>query len=1280
MRTSPLRLTLSLVMWLIILILGCGGGGSNTPTLPDPGGPDPDTSGGLPGPTPDGPGGGGSGGGGGIPTTDADVRSGATDDTGVVTLPAFAKADSSSRAGKAVRFQIADESGTPLPGVFIVNIRKGNEFVGAIVPRQANRAPRFFFSQKIPDRVITADGSGEEEREAAILTDEFGTPVSSALNIAVEGNTIIVRLNLEADAVLSASTGIGINNRYFIDNDLLNRLLAFEAFASFEGVFNQAQLGNAVADALDTGGGYLYLAALVEEGGLVGNWQLGAALESDPNDPTYRKFLDRLSAGGTQNTYFQQQLAVAGSATKTAIRAAFDDVFGNGPVPANLRSGQRYLLVKVRPTAADAGYTGDNQNVLVAIPVAPRSLSLSGADGTPIFQVDQSKGLLAVADYTAGSTIALSPNPTASEGISSRVALTMTPFRPGDALSRPGNPLALTAVDELQRNLRADYFIPDYFGDPTTYPQNQLGSGCSVCVQSNVLSVVGPNGAITNLPPKAKITLLDPASGSGRISNGQLGVIVSASGTSDPDGNLASVAINWGDSTPETLLPGSPIDVSQAVNHTYTAPGTYTIRLTATDDGDPTGQATAQVQVTAVANANPDLCVSEAIPAIEGGEVRGQVPFSPEFKFLCSSDADSDIFATGRITIVFGDGPQLNNEPFANYTTVKKPYVNPGEYNFVATLKDVDGGTDTFTVKIIAEARPDNQLPIAVAGAEPTEGEAPLTVSFSSAGSNDPDGTITSYLWNFGDPAVSGGGVSILPNPQYTYVQPDLTGEGYTATLQVIDNSGLGAPNDRSSDTVVIKVNAASNLAPEVFITAPPVAEVNQPVQFSSLGSNDPDGNNLANYFWDFGDGNTSALPNPTHTYTTPPEEGFYFVTLQITDDGTPPRTGFAEAQIQVIAEFDEEQPFAIIEPQGPTFAENSVTVELDASASFSPIGRAISSYDWQFTDDGSTDTGAVVTKTFSTLGNHSVILTVTDEDGRTGATAIPIFVSLGPPFGLGARVVARATALPIQSPTGVSMQFFSTGTHDPEGEAIQIIGWDFGDGQVSGDANPMHIYALPGLYQVTMIASELLPEPDPQRFVSAQLLVRVVEAPPNIPPVALAGVDAYVGDAPLTVNFAADFAIDPDGTLSEESFAWDFGDGNADIGTAPSHTYADPGFYEVTLVVTDTLGASSQSNILVAVGPFADNVAPLIDIVPVGGTLVFSALTGFTLDLSGTIDVEDEAVTFSTDFGDGSEVVEGTNPAHIYAAPGRYTVTVQAQDESGGRINRYFDVLVAPA
>ena len=85
-----------------------------------------------------------------------------------------------------------------------------------------------------------------------------------------------------------------------------------------------------------------------------------------------------------------------------------------------------------------------------------------------------------------------------------------------------------------------------------------------------------------------------------------------------------------------------------------------------------------------------------------------------------------------------------------------------------------------------------NQPPVAAITVDRTTGAAPLTVSFSSSGSRDPDGTIVSYAWNFGD-----GTSSALPAPVKTYGSPG----NFTARLTVTDN---GAATGSATTTIAV--------------------------------------------------------------------------------------------------------------------------------------------------------------------------------------------------------------------------------------------------------------------------------------------------------------------------------------------------------------------------------------------------------------------------------------------------------------------------------------------
>jgi PKD repeat protein len=163
-----------------------------------------------------------------------------------------------------------------------------------------------------------------------------------------------------------------------------------------------------------------------------------------------------------------------------------------------------------------------------------------------------------------------------------------------------------------------------------------------------------------------------------------------------------------------------------------------------------------------------------------------------------------------------------------------------------------------------------NQPPKALASASPTSGNAPLAVNFTGSNSSDPDGSIVSYAWNFGD-----GTSSASANPQHTY---NAAGS-YTATLTVTDNGGL----TNSASVVIAVTTAPVNQPPRAVASANPASGVAPlTVNFTGVNSNDPDGS-IVSYAWNFGDGTSSTLANPQHTYNA---AGSYTATLTVTDNG----------------------------------------------------------------------------------------------------------------------------------------------------------------------------------------------------------------------------------------------------------------------------------------------------------------------------------------------------------------------------------------------------------
>ena len=142
--------------------------------------------------------------------------------------------------------------------------------------------------------------------------------------------------------------------------------------------------------------------------------------------------------------------------------------------------------------------------------------------------------------------------------------------------------------------------------------------------------------------------------------------------------------------------------------------------------------------------------------------------------------------------------------------------------------------------------------------ASPTSGQAPLTVHFN----NTSTGTITSFIWDFGD-----GQSSTQQNPTHVYQNNGY----YTATLVVI------GPGGTSTKTVAISVLPPK---PKANFTAIPTSgRAPLTVRFTDTSTGV-----ITRYFWSFGDGSSSSAQNPgSHVYRMP---GFYTITLTVTGPG----------------------------------------------------------------------------------------------------------------------------------------------------------------------------------------------------------------------------------------------------------------------------------------------------------------------------------------------------------------------------------------------------------
>ncbi len=143
-------------------------------------------------------------------------------------------------------------------------------------------------------------------------------------------------------------------------------------------------------------------------------------------------------------------------------------------------------------------------------------------------------------------------------------------------------------------------------------------------------------------------------------------------------------------------------------------------------------------------------------------------------------------------------------------------------------------------------------------------------ILFNATASRDPDGTIVTYTWDFGD-GTTGTGVTVSHSYANTGNAASAT---FTVTLTVTDSSGMTA-STTSVKTITDRPPTAS------FTFSPTKPVVGQTVTFDASASADPDGT-IISYAWTFGDGTTGTGKMTTHAYNV---SGNFSVTLAVTDN-----------------------------------------------------------------------------------------------------------------------------------------------------------------------------------------------------------------------------------------------------------------------------------------------------------------------------------------------------------------------------------------------------------
>ncbi|MGD9492677.1 MAG: PKD domain-containing protein [Bacteroidales bacterium] len=643
------------------------------------------------------------------------------------------------------------------------------------------------------------------------------------------------------------------------------------------------------------------------------------------------------------------------------------------------------------------------------------------------------------------------------------------------------------------------------------------------------------------------------------------------------------MTVDWGDGVIETLLPSS---VGQTICHNYLISGcvagsmtNYAVILTAQNVCDFSQSSWSPVRV----YEPPEAVFNIVDDSVCVGE---------NATFINVSEPNLCAAASATwYTWDFGDGtssgPTLVPAGSSPQQTIAHAYGDTGVYvvTLTANNSSVNGCGMTSFQGLVYVSQTYAQFSYdTVCFGDPTH-----FVDSSWALSS----SIATWNWSFGD-----GGTSTAQNPTYTY-----TAWGdFNATLTVTSDAGCTA-----FMTHVVHVDTL----PFVQFAWDTVC-VGNPTTFTDLsyGRGAP----IFSYFWDFGDGNTSTLENPNHIFGS---AGSFIVSLTVTD---------AKGCVNSLSHSVPVSPPPMADFEADTVCVGSATVFADQSTA--PFGTIVS-WNWDFGDGSGTSAIQNPTYMYADTGNYNVTLIVETNIGCIDTITLPVYVAPIPLADFSFDVVCAKNPTTF---TDASQSF---------GWPITSWQWNFGDGNTSSIQNPIHTYAGPGLYTVSLIIAN--------QFGCSDTIAYSVPVD-SIPTAAFVANNACLYQ---TVAFT-DLSISHGSNIV--GWEWDFGDGTTSVLQNPTHVYAAAGVYSVTLIVTSAIGCIDSVSLPVSVYPL-----------PEAGYTMVSACEGDPVSFTDTsLANGGSIVSWDWDFGDGSGTSALQNPQYFYADTGTYNVTLIVFNSNG--------------
>jgi len=581
---------------------------------------------------------------------------------------------------------------------------------------------------------------------------------------------------------------------------------------------------------------------------------------------------------------------------------------------------------------------------------------------------------------------------------------------------------------------------------------------------------------------------------------------------------------------------------SQNPAHSFVIAGNYTVNLTVTNPAGSSSLTRAD-SISVLVTIGPVYLASSSWDVPSVGSLA-----APSFADL-DGDGDSDLMIGGRDGITYG---YENTGSAGSPTWTAKPAWNVPDIGDIArpSLADLDGDGDydlmigeklgiTYGYENTGSAgspawtaKPAWNTPDIGSRAAPSfadldnDGDFDLMIGEGSGITYgyENTGSTGSLAWT-AKPAWNTPDIGIYATPSFA----DLDADGdYDLLVGAQDGISYGYQNVGSLPPAVPTVS---------FIGVPTSGIAPLTVNFTDTSKHSP-----TTWAWSFGDGTTSSLQNPVHTYVN---AGNYTVTLEATNSvGSSSK---AQAEYIKVEE-------ALAAPVAGFTADVTngtapLTVNFTDTSKHSPTTWA-----WDFNYDGTTDsTEQNPSYTFTATGTYTVKLTAANSAGSHNETKTDYITVEAAPI-----IPAAAFTTEIDY---LEVKFTDTSTGSP----VAWV-WDFGDGTTSDEQNPSHTFTTAGTYPVKLTVTNSAGSDEATQTITVSATPATLNAAFTV--------DTTSGTIPLTVQF-----MDAS-TGSPVSWAWDFGDGNSSAEQSPSHTFTAAGTYPVKLTVTDATGVTDEATL----------------------------------------------------------------------------------------------------